>query len=127
MVGNAALRVIICSGPEDGRRATLGFAVAVAAMACGIAVHLFLVMNGVRWALRSEGDRPAAPGFQSISEMIETIQAGGGRIEICSSCVTGVCQGVPEAPQDEAMRDGILPGGLTSVAVRIGGIPTVTF
>jgi predicted peroxiredoxin len=128
------LQIIISSGPEDSR-ATLGFAAAMAASACDTPVVVFLVMNGAQWALKSVGNEAQRPGFQPIGEMLELIQSSGGRVEVCSNCFNGVCStchdevctATPDQMQPRDMREGIHPGGLTSVAVRMSQIPTVTF
>ena len=121
---NAGLQIIICSGPEDARRATLGFAAALAARACGMPVILFLVMDGARWALPSEGNESEVPGFQPVAQLLESLLATGGRIEVCSNCVEGACS----APGRESMlRPGVIPGGLAAATIRMGQILTVTF
>ncbi len=85
------LQIIICSGPEDARRATLGFAAGLAALASGIAVTLFLVLDGARWALPSEGNEVETPGFQPVAQLLEMIVATGGSIEVCPNCIEGIC------------------------------------
>ncbi|MBZ5727163.1 MAG: DsrE family protein [Acidobacteriia bacterium] len=121
------LQIIICSGPEDARRATLGFAAALAACACGMPVTLFLVMDGARWALPSEGNEPGAPGFQPVGQLFDSIVAAGGRVEVCSNCVEGVCSAPPQSEPLSVLRPGVVFGGLASAAIRMGQIPTVTF
>jgi predicted peroxiredoxin len=123
----AGLQIIICSGPEDARRATLGFAAALAARASGMPVTLFLVMDGARWALSSEGNEPQAPGFQPVAHLLEAIVAMGGRIEVCSNCVEGACSAPPGSERRSMLRSGVVFGGLASAAIRMGQIPTVTF
>ncbi len=118
------LLIVICSGPEDARRATLGFAAALAATACGMSVTLFLVMDGVRWAHPSEGNDSQAPGFPPVAQLLEGIAAAGGRIEVCSTCVEGVCLATPEGAP---LRPGVVLGGLASVVIRMSRMPAVTF
>ena len=87
-------------------------------------VTLFLVMDGARWALPSEGNEPEAPGFQPVAQLLDTIVATGGRIEVCANCVEGACR----VPGSESMlRPGVVFGGLAAAAIRMGQIPTVTF
>lgn len=124
---NAGLQIIIYSGPQDARRATLGFAAAVAASACGMPVTIFLAMDGARWAFQSEGNQPDASGFQPVAQLLETIVATGGRVEVCSNCVEGACSREPESGPRSMLRPGIGIGGLASVAIRMGQMPTVTF
>jgi predicted peroxiredoxin len=121
----AGLQIIICSGPQEANRAILGFAAALAARACGMSVTLFLVMDGAQWALSSEGNEVQAPGFQPVAQLLESILAAGGRIEVCSNCVEGACGAPPESGSQ--LRPGIVFGGLAAVAIRMGQVPTVTF
>lgn len=123
----AGLQIIIYSGPRDARRATLGFAAALAASACGMPVTLFLAMDGARWALPSEGNEPEVPGFHPVAQLLETIMATGGRVEVCSNCVEGNCSIGPGSELRPMLRPGVVLGGLASVAIRMGQIPTVTF
>ncbi len=128
------LQIIISSGPEDAR-ATLGFAAATAAVASGTRVVIFLVMRGTQWAFKSVGNEPQQAGFQSVSEMLDVIQSAGGTVEICSTCVANtdsMCQApgnysVRNSDCSPELRPGIHSGGLTSVAIRMTQIPTVTF
>lgn len=118
------MQVLISAGPEDLKRAVLGFSVAAAAVSAGTQVTLFLVMEGARWAMTSEGNTADVPGFRSISELIDAIQMGGGTIEVCSTCAAeeSGCTRVPDQ-----LRPGITPGGLVKIAIRMSEIPTVTF
>ncbi len=128
------LQIIISSGPDDSR-ATLGFAAATAAMACGEQVVIFLVLNGARWALKEVGNQPQQAGFQPVSQMLEMIMASGGRVEVCSnclndacsSCLNEICIATPDGIRPSDMREGVHPGGLAAVAVRMSQIPTVSF
>jgi predicted peroxiredoxin len=123
----AELQIIINSGPEDAQRATLGFAAAAAACACGTQVTIFLAMNGARWSLESEGNESAVPGFEPIAKMIAFIQSAGGRIEVCSTCWEGACSDIIEGKRNSPKRDDIRPQGLTAVALSMIKVPTVVF
>lgn len=134
MPSSKRLQIIISAGPDDPR-ATLGFATAAAAGACGLSVIVFLVMNGARWALKSIGNEPQQPGQQPVAELLETIQACDGTVEVCSNCLANACSGcshtvcsaTPDGARPSEMRDGIRPGGLATIAVRMTEMPTVTF
>ena len=121
------LQIIICSGPEDARRATLGFAAGLAALASGIAVTLFLVLDGARWALPSEGNEVEMPGFQPVAQLLEMIVATGGSIEVCPNCIEGLCSASRATEPEARLRPGVVVGGLASAAIRMGRTPTVTF
>lgn len=123
MPGIPSLQLIISSGPENAPQAVLGFASAVAAVASGTSVIVFLAMGAAHWADPSEGRNPTVPGFQPVSEMLDFILAEGGRVEVCSSCLGNYCDGTRE----KTLRTGISPGGLSTVVSRMTEIPTVTF
>jgi predicted peroxiredoxin len=134
MVDAPELQFIISSGPGDSR-ATLGFAAATAAAACGTKVIVFLAMEGARWALKSVGNEPQGTGFQAVSQMLALIQSSGGRIEVCSnclstacsSCLSEICSMTSDGTRPSEMREGIHPAGLTTVAVRMSQMPSVSF
>jgi predicted peroxiredoxin len=118
------VQIVISCGPENAARAVLGFSLAAAAVSVGTGVSLFLIMNGARWALQSEGNSTQMPGFQSIGSLIQAIQAGGGTIEVCANCAPdGACS----LPRGEEMRPGIVRSGLAAVAIRLSQVPTVAF
>jgi len=121
------LQIIISSGPEASPKAALGFATAAAALATGMPVHVFLVMDGTRWAFQSEGCEPEIFGFPAIAELMDTIQSAGGQIEICSNCVGGSCDHESPRAASEPMRPGVVPAGLATVAIRTQHMQTLTF
>jgi predicted peroxiredoxin len=118
------VQIVISSGLENVESAVLGFSLAAAAVSVGTKVSVFLTMSGARWALKSESDAAEVPGFQPISELIEAIQTGGGAIEVCANCAPDKACSMPQADQ---MRSGIVRGGLATVAIRMGRIPTIAF
>ena len=111
------IQIIITTGPEDAGRATIGFAAAVAACACGITVAVFLVLDGTRWALQSEGSSACTAGFEPISKLVEGILAAGGRIEVCPVCLNGACGTAPFGEGPSMLRPGVTFGGLAGVAL----------
>jgi predicted peroxiredoxin len=121
-----ALQIVIVAGPDDADRAALGFASAAAAAAAGARVIVFLAMKGAYWALRSRAEAPLARHFPVVRECVEVVQAGGGRVEVCSNCLEGLCSAAPEG-EGGALLEGILPGGISSLAIRMGQMRTVTF
>jgi len=121
------LQIVIASGPMEPRRAVLGFAMALATASSGENVRIFLAMDGVAWALRTEGNGPEADAFLTVSEHIEMILAEGGQIEVCSTCVGQHCAAGCGGKDVEALRPGLTVGGLAAVALSMAHIPTVVF
>ncbi len=118
------LQIMIFSGVEDGHRATLAFATAVAAATSGIEVVIFLVMRGAVWGSKNTGNEVLVPGFNAIADYIDILQESAVPIEICSTCVDNSCL-LPMGK--DGLRAGIVPAGLTSFAIRTDEWQTLTF
>ncbi len=122
--GQSKLQIMICSGVEDGHRATLAFAAAVAAVTSGIQVVIFLVMRGTVWGSKQTGNEVLVPGFNSIAEYIAILQESAVPIEVCSSCVENSC---PLPVGKDSLREGLEISGLTSFVIRTDEWQTLMF
>jgi len=121
------LQILISSGPESPERAVLAFSVAAAALSAGTDVLVYLVMNGARWALKSQGNEVDVPGFAPVSALISVVQAAGGTIQVCPNCGGEKQCDLAERQETCEMRPGISRAGLVPVATRMGKTPTLTF
>src|SRR5579859_4867452 len=125
-----SLLVVLTSGREDGgRKAAIGFGVALAALATGTEVHVFLSLESavLGTPTGAHGVRPR--GFtESLEAYIQHFLELGGKLEVCSSCFEEYCR---EMPRDESGRPAIRPGtaihSLGVVAERAGVMPILTF
>ena len=122
--------IVLTSGREDGgRRAALAFGAALAALAEGNEVHLFLSLQAAVFGTPT-GARGVYP--QGFSESLESYVAHftelGGRLEVCSSCYEEYCR---DLPADGEGRPELLPNAtirsLGVVASRAHEMPIVTF
>jgi predicted peroxiredoxin len=130
MATSRPLMIVLTSGLEDGgRRAALAFGAALAALADGDEVHVFLSLQAAVLGTPTGCAGVQPPGF---SEPLETYIGHfvdlGGRLEVCSSCYEEYCRGLP---RDSTGRPTLRPNttirGLSVVAARAHQMPTVTF
>ena len=114
---------------DGGRKAALGFGIALSALSTGSAVHVFLTLESAVLGTPS-GARSLEPrGFsEPLSTYIEHFLDMGGRLEVCSSCYEEYCR---ELPKDDTGRPQLRPGtaihGLGIVAERLSHMKVLTF
>ena len=127
------LQIVIASGIENPCRAQLSFQTALAAMASELNVVVFLSTSGVLWGLNhgvlSEVGCGTGAIRRDIRQMTDMLLESDVRIEICSNCIGDHCP-VPSnggEPPEACLIEGIVPGGLASVAIRAAAVNTVTF
>lgn len=112
------LQVIVASGPGEVTRATLGFAFALGAAACGQSVVVFLTMEGASWADPTFVQPDPPPGFEMVRTYLDDLFELEARVEGCTSCVEHHCA---------TTHDQIVLAGLSTSAARAVDVPTVTF
>jgi predicted peroxiredoxin len=118
--------VMLTSGCNDGgKRATLAFAAACAALSLDLDTHVFLIGDGSHWAYEGNSDPVSEPGFPPLSELMDVFCDLGGEIYICATC-DRVCS-VPGEGQRRKRRADIQPRGLASVLSHMIGGTSVTF
>lgn len=119
--------VILASGCDDtGKRATLAFAAASAAMAMDLDTQVFLIGDGSHWAYEGTSDQVSQPGFPPLSELMDGFDQLGGRIYICAACDT-VCSLPGDGADPRRRRREIEPRGLAAVMSDMVGGTSVTF
>jgi len=108
MTDHNALFVVLTAGLEDGgRKAAIAVGVALAALADGTNVRLFLSLESTKFATPTGADvRPQ--GFsESLSDYVRHFIDLGGKLSVCSSCYEEYCR---DLPKDEAGRPRLYPG-----------------
>ncbi len=119
------LQVIITAGSEDPHRARQGLEAAMAAVALGADVHVFLTLRGAFWAELKHKSGCLIPGCESIPALLKDLVDSGATIECCASCAqhfTGSC----DIQQD--LIPGVQLSGLAVLVSRsIAGMPSITF
>ncbi|MBN1607788.1 MAG: hypothetical protein JW940_14215 [Polyangiaceae bacterium] len=128
MATSRSLMIVSTSGLEDGgRRAALAFGTALAALADGDEVHVFLSLQAAVLGTPTgcAGVRP--PGFsEPLEAYIGHFFDLGGNLEVCSSCYEQYCRSLPK---DDTGRPTLRPNttvrGLGVVAARAHQMSTV--
>jgi predicted peroxiredoxin len=122
------LIVMLASGREDGgRRATLAFSAAVAALSMDQDVQVFLVGDGAYWAYEGRTEGIYQNGFPALEELVESFAELGGEIYVCSAC-DQVCSIPSDAGAGPLQRRReIRPRGLAAVLADLAVGCSVTF
>jgi predicted peroxiredoxin len=124
------LLVVLTTGPSDGgRKAAIAFGVALAALAHGDDVHVFLSLESAIFGTPGGADGLSPRGFsEPLDQYIRHFIELGGQLEVCSSCYEEYCR---DFPKDERGRPALRPGtnihSLGIVAERTHEMPVVTF
>jgi predicted peroxiredoxin len=119
--------VMLTSGCNDGgKRATLAFAAACAALSLDLDTHVFLIGDGSYWAYEGSSNAVNEPGFPPLSELMDVFIDLGGEIYICATCER-VCSVPGEDGRLRKRRPEIQPRGLAAVLSHTIGGTSVTF
>ena len=104
-----ALVVKVTCGAEDPERCNQGFTVAVAALAAGAEVSLWLTGEAAWFGVPGRAEEFALPLATPLAELLAAVAAGGG-VTVCSQC----------AARREITEADLLPG------VRVAGAAAFT-
>jgi len=78
--------VSITSSKDDAGKATVGFAMANAALALKKDTMVFLSVDGVRLSQKGYADGIHEQEFPPLNELIDGFAKAGGKIYVCSNC-----------------------------------------
>jgi predicted peroxiredoxin len=81
------LVIMVTYGPEDPERATIPFALAVAAQASGVETLLGFQVNGVLLLQKGKAEGVTFSGFAPLKELLDTYRDSGGQLIACIPCV----------------------------------------
>jgi len=130
-MATSPLLLVLTAGLEQdgGRRAALGFGVALAALAGGRDVSVFLSLESAPFGTPSGCDGVHPQGFSDpLNAYIDHFLELGGKLEICSSCYQEYCRDRPKDARGEPLvREGTRIASLGSVAERAGSWTVLTF
>jgi predicted peroxiredoxin len=124
------LLVVLTGSLDDGGRlAAIAFGVALAALANGTNVHLFLSLESAVLGTPSGGAGLRPRGFsEPLTDYIGHFTDLGGQLEVCSSCFEEYCRDLPkDSSGGVALRTGTTIHGLSVIAERAALMPIVTF
>lgn len=121
--------VVVTVLDDGGRKAAIAFGVALAALANGVRVELFLSLESARLGTPTGADGIHPPGFsESLEDYVRHFVELGGKLLVCSSCYEEYCRTMP---RDEHGRPRLRPGTrietLSTVAQRASEMPVLTF
>jgi predicted peroxiredoxin len=114
--------VSITSSKDNTAKATVGFAMANAAVASGKDTMVFLSIDGVRLSQKGYADGIHEQEFPPLKELIDSFAKAGGKIYVCSSCF-----------KQRGLAENNLVAGATIVAggklieFLSGGAPCITY
>jgi predicted peroxiredoxin len=77
---------MVTHGPEEAERATIPFALAVAAQSAGIEVVMGFQVEGTLLLKKGCADKVAAPGFVPLKDLLEIYTSNGGKLYACGPC-----------------------------------------
>jgi predicted peroxiredoxin len=130
MNDRSKLMIVLASSLEDGgRRAAIALGVALAALANGSDVHLFLSLESARLATPTGCAGLQPRGFSDPLEYhVQQFLELGGALEVCSSCYEEYCKDLPKNAEGRpALRPSAVLAGLSLVARRSADMPILTF
>ncbi|NTU96362.1 MAG: sulfur reduction protein DsrE [Chlorobiaceae bacterium] len=87
-MSSSRLLIISTTGRENPEKAVLPFVLATASQSLNVEVVMFLQSSAVRLACRGEAEKVRAEGFLSLERLMETFINLGGKIYLCSPCIT---------------------------------------
>ena len=111
---------------DGGKRATLAFSAACAAIAMDLNAIVFLIGDGSYWAYEGSCDDVVAKGFPPLTELVDTFLELGGNIYICATC-DQVCSVPDEVGTMKKRHPAIQPRGLAAILTHMVGGTSVTF
>lgn len=118
--------MLTADNADGGKRATLAFSAACAAIAMDLKAIVFLIGDGSHWAYEGACDDVVAKGFPPLSELMETFIELGGNIYICAAC-DQVCTVPDEVGTVKQRHPAIQPRGLAAILTHMVGGTSVTF
>ncbi|MCB9890590.1 MAG: DsrE family protein [Planctomycetes bacterium] len=129
-----SVQVILTTGPSDVARAVLGLQAALAAVASGVDVDVFLTLDATEWACEPR-DRV---GGKEVYSLLDQLDCLGARITCCSACASEKCSQTQHDVCDLQLDEGGTTAVVTHSTVRLtglatlmervsSGVPTVTF
>jgi len=124
------LLVVLTDALQDGgRKAAIGFGVALAALSRGCHVNVFLSLESAKLGTPTGADGMHPRGFsESLSQYIAHFLDMGGKLEVCSSCYEEYCRSLPRDEQGKTeLRPGTAIHSLGVIAERALDMPVMTF
>lgn len=87
MAAEESLVIMVTHGPDHAEIATIPFVMAAAALASEVKVVMGFQADGVRLVERGVAEGVAAPEFQPLASLLDTVRELGGRLLVCGPCI----------------------------------------
>lgn len=107
---------------DDPDRTSVAMVVAGASVASDQETTVFLSSEGTRLAAKGVADELHEEGFATMSELVSSFVAAGGRFLVCSPCAKK--RGIGE---DDLIEGASIVGGATLVALLADGAASLSF
>ena len=114
--------VSITSSKDNTAKATVGFAMANAAVASGKDTMVFLSIDGVRLSQKGYADGIQEREFPPLKELIDAFAKAGGKIYLCSSSFKQ--RGLAE---NNLVAGATIVAGSKLIEFLSGGAPCITY
>jgi predicted peroxiredoxin len=114
--------VSITSSKDNPAKATVGFAMANAAVAANKDTMVFLSIDGVRLSQKGYADSIHEQEFPPLKELINGFAKAGGKIYVCSACFKQ--RGLAE---NNLVEGATIVAGAKLIEFLSGGAPCITY
>ena len=114
--------VSITCAKDNFDKATIGFAMANAAVASGKDTMVFLSSEGVRLSQKGYADSINEQGFPPLKELINNFAKAGGKIYVCSSCFKN-----RSLAENNLVAGATVQGGDKLIEFLSGGAPCISY
>ena len=119
--------IILSTGREDGgRKAALAFGIGSAALTAGDEATIYLAASAICWAYQPCIEGVATEGELSMIEHVALFRELGGKVLVCSRCVTSQCS-AGLCLSDADLVAGVEFGGLTTLVELASDSVVYTF
>lgn len=128
MATKSKMLIILTEGKADnGRKATLAFAMGLSAVAMDVEVCLFLTSDGAVWGYDKSAYGIVVPGFSPLDDLIDQYVNTGGKIMLCSTCHMTCGAGDPRTGPSVQKLECVEIAGMATVIEFALDASTVTF
>jgi predicted peroxiredoxin len=114
--------VSITSAKDNCDKATIGFAMADAAVAAGKDTMVFLSSEGVRLSQKGYADSINEKGFPPLRELMDNFAKAGGKIYVCTVCFKN-----RDLAENNLVAGAKIMGGDKLIEFLSGGAPCVCY
>jgi len=119
-----AVTIILTVGKSDnGKNATLAFAIGLSAVAMEQDTCIFLTGDAAVWGFEGTAEGIAMQGFSPLEELIGEYRTAGGRLLLCSICHRTCGTGhPPDHPTSQRLEGTELAGFATFLELASQGV-----